>query len=115
MAIHNGCRGRDKAYVAHFTVGMSAWASDATLDTWLEWAARIVTRPDAIKCGLGPAAITYRVRAGRWQRLAPEAYLTHPPATRPTTAARPFSMAAAMPCCSGRLRSRCGDFGCRSP
>ncbi|MEP7019371.1 MAG: type IV toxin-antitoxin system AbiEi family antitoxin domain-containing protein [Pseudonocardiales bacterium] len=61
---------------------MSAWATDARLDTWLGWAARVVTRADAIRCGLGPAGISYRVRVGRWLRLAPEVYLTCLPATQ---------------------------------
>lgn len=41
---------------------------------------RLVTRRQALR-DIGPAAIRYRCRSGRWLRLAPSVYLTAPPVT----------------------------------
>lgn len=42
---------------------------------------RVRTRAQLLAAGVGADAIGYRVRAGRWARLAPGVYLTSPPAT----------------------------------
>ena len=41
---------------------------------------RVISRVDALR-DVGAHAITYRLRAGQWLRLAPSVYLTSPPAT----------------------------------
>lgn len=79
-AIHRSRKALAEARAATSTACVDVTRLDELVPLVPTEGPRVVTRAEALR-HLGPDAVDYRCRSGRWQRLAPSVYLTRPPAT----------------------------------